>query len=155
MRLILSKSDHLNAKYTVQLEDYLSVDNPSAGIHSNPEPYEDVEPGPTTQNNPAHAISTAVSNLCNTSTEKFNNGQVLYCVSTPWKAFNCVSTIKKALPLDFEVGRSSSGQETRFAHFAQIEFKTVAPSVMKFGGHEIKVSDFFQKQGMRLWSYGR
>jgi len=110
-----------------------------------------------------------------------DDGQVLYKVETPFKFFGLISTIKSALPGDIPTPGSSringprpyesisdnnvkgdvdeketdfeSKEDDRFAYLAEIKFKKITSSVMRYRGEEYETCKFFTKK--ELGWFGR
>ncbi|KAK0234910.1 hypothetical protein EDD85DRAFT_61092 [Armillaria nabsnona] len=112
-------------------------------------------------------------NLYQTSSGLLNNsyanesGQVIYKVSTPNKFSNCVTTVSRIVPSDYEPPRVEDNElgslqkaqseevdfKDRFAPLGYIDWKVFASSVLRFNGTEVKAIEYLKKQG---WGwYGR
>lgn len=82
-----------------------------------------------------------------------DEGKVLYKVDTPMKVTGRTSTITRATPEELLRLEEGIDMHDRFEILAQIEYKTLASSVIKFGETEVKTGAYFRKEG---WGpYGR
>ena len=70
------------------------------------------------------------------------SGQVLYKVSSQIKFPARTSTITRIVPND-----SPEDMRDKFVHLAQVQHNVVTSAVLRFGGNEIKVKDYFQERG--------
>ncbi len=112
-------------------------------------------------------------NLYQTSSGLLNNsyanesGQVIYKVSTPNKFSNCVTTVSRIVPSDYEPPHVENNElgslqkarseevdfKDRFAPLGYIDWKVFASSVLRYNGTEVKATEYLKKQG---WGwYGR
>lgn len=88
-----------------------------------------------------------------------DHGDPIYKVHTTRKlCAEQTTTISRILPS--EVPRRGDadtypGLEDRFAHLAQIDWRQIRYSTIRFGGEEIDTKTFFRREGMKWNSYGR
>jgi hypothetical protein len=73
------------------------------------------------------------------------DGQAIYKVHSPFKFIGRTSTISRILPNDIP-GRDDIVMQDRFARLAQIDWKIISPSRIRFGGIEADVKTFFRKE---------
>jgi len=80
------------------------------------------------------------------------DGQAIYKVHSPFKFKGRTSTISRIMPNGIP-SSSDIGMQDRFAHLAQIDYKLMTPSIIRFGGIEVDVKTFFRVG--RLGPFGR
>jgi len=80
------------------------------------------------------------------------DGQAIYKVHSPFKFKGRTSTISKIMPNGIP-SSGDIGMQDRFAHLAQIDWKLMTPSIIRFGGIEVDVKTFFRVG--RLRPHGR
>ncbi|PFH53535.1 hypothetical protein AMATHDRAFT_137257 [Amanita thiersii Skay4041] len=78
-------------------------------------------------------------------------GQILYRVETQGY-FNKVSTISRVVPNN-SVNKKKPSLQDEFGELGRVEFHTLSPSVLRFGGRRHETNTFFSKKG--LSGYGR
>lgn len=90
---------------------------------------------------------TAINTLYTSS-----DGTVLYKTHTPTKlSGKTTTTISRAVPSDIPMreGESALEQigEQRFALLAQIDWRLISPTIIRFGGKEVEASSYLLKDG--------
>ncbi|KAF8068830.1 hypothetical protein FPV67DRAFT_1414503 [Lyophyllum atratum] len=72
------------------------------------------------------------------------DGQAIYKVQTSSKTFGRTTTICRILQND---ALFNTTMRDTFGHLAQIEWKTLRSSVLRFHGREMRTRSFFKKEG--------
>lgn len=83
------------------------------------------------------------------------NGQAIYKVHTPLKLSDRTSTITRSIPDDIprREGLDDVTFQDRFAHLAQIDWRTIDSTKIRFAGESLDTGNLFRKDG---WGwYGR
>jgi hypothetical protein len=72
-------------------------------------------------------------------------GQVLYKTKSPMTMSARTTTVSYVLPND--IGKEPEDMCDRFAHLAEVEHNTLASSIIRFRGEEVKTKEYFRKEG--------
>jgi len=71
------------------------------------------------------------------------DGQAIYKVHSPFKFKDRTCSISRIMP---DIPNNDDMQD-RFVHLAQIDWKMMSPSTIRFGENAVDVKTFFRKEG--------
>jgi len=75
-------------------------------------------------------------------------GEAIYKVETPLKLSGQTITIARSIPADIPHRDGEAALENRFAHLAQIDWRYIESTKIRFAGNDLDDKTFFRKEGL-------